>query len=491
MLRIIATLGGIQILAVVFNVLRSKLLAVLLGPEGIGAISIVDQTAALVLQISAVSIPFASVRFLSRAHSQGSNEFRHTYSGLLSALITITSIGVLIGLAVVFFKPSLLGAELSAYRSMLIPALLSVPAMALHYFMVQVLAAAQQARLSGLFLLVIAIVQALGAFVGTQLDGALGYYWAILICNYLLVIGVMFFIRKKFSLPFFDREADLRREIRMNPDIVSYTLIMFSISYILPLSNMFARLAILRNSGEAQTGLLQAAIALAASLNLVLNPANGLYLTPMMNRAGDEKQKISAAIDFQRKLLLIMPVVAVPMVLFAKLLLFLFYSPSFVEVSQFFYLFVIAQFLAQLAGVGQAVLIGVSDLVAYVVMVGLGQLALGVIAWELVPIWGIYGVAFGYIVSSLAIFVMCAIRLNLRYKWSVPKTQWALGGYGLLGLTLAGILFRQSALDLNTIFLSAGYYLVFVLSLGLFFGRDELRQILSLLPFRRVIKSSE
>lgn len=82
-----------------------------------------------------------------------------------------------------------------------------------------------------------------------------------------------------------------------------------------------------------------------------------------------------------------MPIVAVPMVLFARLLLSLFYSPSFVEVSQFFYLFVVAQFLAQLAGVVQAVLIGVNDLVVYVVMVGLGQLALGLIAWELAPTW--------------------------------------------------------------------------------------------------------
>lgn len=491
MLKIITTLGVIQVLAVFFNVLRSKLLAVLLGPEGIGALSVVDQTAALVLQVSAVSIPFASVRFLSRAHSQSPDEFRRTYSGLLSVLIVITSIGALMGLAVVFFKPSLLGAELGAYRSLLIPALLSVPAMALHYFMVQVLAAAQQARLSGFFLLVIAMVQTVGAFVGARLDGALGYYWAILICNYLLVVGVMLFIKRKFSLPLLDREADLRREIRANPDIVSYTLIMFSISYILPLSNMFARLAILRSAGEAQTGLMQAAIALAASLSLVLNPANGLYLTPMMNRAGDEQQKISAAIEFQRKLLLIMPIVAVPMVLFARLLLSLFYSPSFVEVSQFFYLFVVAQFLAQLAGVVQAVLIGVNDLVVYVVMVGLGQLALGLIAWELAPAWGVYGVALGYIVSSLSILVMCNLRLNLRYGWAPPKTQWLLCCYGLLGLILAGIQFRKSALDLSAILLAVGYYLAFATSLGLLFGRQELRQILSFLPRFRAIKLSK
>jgi O-antigen/teichoic acid export membrane protein len=485
MLQIIATLGAIQVLAVVFNVLRSKLLAVLLGPEGIGAASIVDQAAVLVLQISALSLPFASIRFLSRAHSQGPEAFRRTHSGLISALVALTSIGAAIALAVVFFRPSWLGAELSSYRSLLVPALLSIPAMALHYYMVQVLAAARQARLSGLFLLVIAIVQAVGALLGTSMGGLLGYYWATMLCNYLLAVGMLLVLSRKFSLPLLDPQADLLHEVRLNPDIVSYTLIMFSISFTLPLSNMLARLAILRSFGEAETGLMQAAIALAAALNLVLNPANGLYLTPMMNRGDPASQKISTALEFQRKLLLLMPVVAVPMVLFARLLLFMFYSARFIQVSEYFYLFVIAQFIAQLAGVRQAVLIGLNDLVVYVIMVGLGQLSLGLIAWELAPMWGIYGVAIGYIVSSLAVLVMCNIRLAMRHGWSIPWTHWALGIYGLLGLALAGVLFRQGALNVTTMLMAVAYYLIFTLSLGMLFGRQELRQVL--LRFSRTL----
>jgi len=310
------------------------------------------------------------------------------------------------------------------------------------------------------------------------MDGLTGYYWATLICNYLLVAGMLLFLRNKFSLPIVDREADLRRELRMNPDIVSYTLIMFSISYILPLSNILTRLAVLRSFGEAQAGLMQAAIALAAALNMILNPANGMYLTPMMNRTDPASQKISTALEFQRKLLLVMPVIAVPMVLFAPMLLFLFYSSRFMEVTQYFYLFVVAQFIVQLAGISQAVLIGLSDLLVYIFMVGLGQLSLGLIGWELAPYWGIYGVATGYIFSSLVILVMCNIRLTMRHGWMIPKMHWALGGYGLLGLALAGVLFGERTLNVTTILLAAGYYLAFTISLGLFFARQELHQVL-------------
>jgi antigen flippase len=390
------------------------------------------------------------------------------------------------------WKPSWLGAELSAYQNLLIPALLSIPAMGLQYYTVQVLAAAQQARLSGLLLLIIAIVQTAGALLGTRLGGLPGYYWATLICNYILVAGMLLFLRHKFSLPLIDREADLRREIRMNPDIVSFTLILFSISFTLPLSNVLARLAILRNFGEAETGLMQAAIALAAALNLVLNPANGLYLTPMMNRTAPVSEKVSAALEFQRKLLLLMPVVAVPMVLFAPLLLLLFYSSRFMGVSQVFYLFVIAQFVLQLAGITQAVLIGVNDLVMYAVLVGTSQLSLGLIAWQLAPRLGIQGVALSYLISSLLIWVLCSTRLSARHGWSVPRGHWTLGGYGLLGLALAGILFRSSAINLTTMLLAAGFYLIFCLGLVLFFGRQELHQILLRLSGTRTfLKSSK
>lgn len=492
MLRIIATLGGIQILAVIFNILRSKLLAVLLGPEGIGAASVVDQAATLVLQISAFSLPFASVRFLSRAHSLGPDTFRRMYSGLLSALVMLTSAGAGVCLVVVLWNPSWLGAELIAYRSLLVPALLSIPAMSLHYYLVQVLAAAQQARLSGLFLLVIAIVQTTGALVGTRIGGLSGYYWATLICNYLLVTGMLVFLRYRFLLPIVDHEADLLYEIKMNPDIVGFTFILFSISYTLPLSNFLARLSILRNFGEAETGLMQAAISLAAALNLVLNPANGLFLTPMMNRTGPATEKISAALEFQRKLLLVMPMVAVPMILFAPLLLFLFYSPLFMEVSQIFFLFVIAQFILQLAGISQAVLIGLNDLVSYAVMVGAGQLSLGLIAWQLAPLWGIYGVGIGYLISSMLILVLCNIRLAARHGWSLPAIHWGLGGFGLLGLVLAGVLFRHSVVNATTMLLAAVYYLAFGLGLGLLFGRRELHQIfLRLFHALPLIRSSK
>ena len=64
MLKAIAHVGTLQIIGAVVFVVRVKTTAVLLGPAGVGVVSVVDQFVQLVLQLAAVSLPFAAVKFL-------------------------------------------------------------------------------------------------------------------------------------------------------------------------------------------------------------------------------------------------------------------------------------------------------------------------------------------------------------------------------------------------------------------------------------------
>src|SRR5215831_10689785 len=66
----IAALGGVQITAMALNLIRSKVVAVTLGPSGVGAIGLVDQVTTLVAYVIAFSLPMAAVKFLSASHSE-------------------------------------------------------------------------------------------------------------------------------------------------------------------------------------------------------------------------------------------------------------------------------------------------------------------------------------------------------------------------------------------------------------------------------------
>ena len=57
-LQAIVALGGIQALTMLAGLARTKVLAVLLGPAGVGIASVIDQVESLVAQLGSLSIPF-------------------------------------------------------------------------------------------------------------------------------------------------------------------------------------------------------------------------------------------------------------------------------------------------------------------------------------------------------------------------------------------------------------------------------------------------
>src|SRR5882672_2219557 len=84
--RTIVAIGAVQVITMLFTLVRSKVVAISAGPAGVGAISVVDQVVVLVAQISTFSLPYASIKMLSAAHSEGRESFARGYSAFLRLL---------------------------------------------------------------------------------------------------------------------------------------------------------------------------------------------------------------------------------------------------------------------------------------------------------------------------------------------------------------------------------------------------------------------
>ncbi len=474
MLRIIATIGSIQALAIVVNVLRAKIMAVLLGPEGVGVVSIVDHLVQLLAHISAFSIPFAAVKFLSRSHSEGFDSFARTYHSFLTILVWVTSIGATISLGFLVFRSDLLSPELLKYRSLLILGCLAIPTMSLRGFLSNVFAAAQRPRASVAMAFIEAVVLLVATAIGISVGGLLGLYGGNLLVGILVVIGTIGYVHKTLHLPLFGQRARLFTDFLRSPDVATFCLQLYVLSFTFPFSLVAARYAVFKSFGEAETGLLQAAIALASSLSLVLGPANGLFLTPIMNRTMEKPAKMQRAFEFQRKLVVILSVAALPIVLFPRGMLTLLYAASFAPAAQYVPLFVMSECLLLLAGVHQASMIGFDDLRTHVIICLAGDLCRGAISWVLVPHYGIWGVAIAFLVAGATIFLLTAIRLGTAHGFSIPGNLGALIGYSVLTLILAGILF-DSDIGWNRValLLKTSFCLFFLSGLFLLLSKAE------------------
>src|SRR5262249_47298740 len=156
-------------------------------------------------------------------------------------------------------------------------------------------------------------------------DGVTGYFVGLLAGALAVVAGAFGYLWGSLGLGVGHRPGVVRRQLKQHPDLVQFLVIVYVLSFTTPLSFAIARISILTQFGQAQAGLLQAAIAIGLAVNLVLNPVNGLLLTPVLNRDIPKAEKFAAALEFHGKLVLVSGILAGPLVLFPDLVVTLLY----------------------------------------------------------------------------------------------------------------------------------------------------------------------
>jgi len=431
LLETIVAIGFLQTLSILANAARAKVIAVMLGPEGVGVVGIVDQVVLVVMNLTTLSLPLSAVTILSRSYGQGVAAFKHSYVTFLTVLSVLTLVGTASALSLVAVRSSLLGESLLLYQPLLILGLLSVPALACSTFGASVFAAAQQARQATVVAAISATALLLAAAAGIPLAGLEGLYWMSLAAGALVAGAVFYHLHRQFRLPFFDRTVSLAGEIARHPDLVFFCASYFLVSVAYPLAWLIARHSILANFGGAEAGRLQAVIGLMMGFGMVLRPVNSRLLMPIVNGPWDAARKFRDTVGIQRKLTVALALLAMPLVLFPQWVLAVLYSTAFAAAGPYVHLFIGAEVILILGGTYQALVLGMNDTRAWALEYFVGYGSLGMLSWSLGRDHGILGVAASAITASLLIFGLALWRLRSRHGFVLPRS--------LLGL-MTGVL---------------------------------------------------
>jgi len=437
-LRPIVTIGILQALAMVFQLARSKVVAVTLGPSGVGAISLVDHVAALVAQIATFSLPFAAVKFLSAAHSTDRRAFGDLFAALARALLLFSTAGTIVAIGVLLGWPAVLGRELSQYTDVAILAIVAIPAANLFALLTNAMAAAERVRASALYGAANAAAIAVGCALGALLAGLRGYYLGNIAAMLAVVGGGLLYLDRRESVSLTRKRADLLGELRRHPQVVAFAASLYVISFALPVAHLIARYAVLEAQGLAAAGLLQASMALGLALFTVMRQSNALLLTPAMNRARPAEEKFRHAADYLRVLSLVVAMLAAPLVLFPQWWLPLLYSRAFLAAAAYAYLFVLAQTIQLFAGVNLALIVGLDHIGAQVWITLCGLAGLALVAWWLVPHLGIAGVGVAMIFNGALVFSLSAWQLWVRHGFVIHRAAGWLPFATTLLIAVAG-----------------------------------------------------
>jgi O-antigen/teichoic acid export membrane protein len=462
------------LLITLLNLVRTKITALLLGPSGVGVISVIDQTVALLMQVSSVSLPLAATKFLSEARSAGNATFARSYHAFLKGIVVSLLLGMGAGVAVATLRPEWFGAELSPYRGYLTIALLAMPGTALSLFLRNVLAARGAYHGSALVWTIASLALAALTWSGIRLAGIAGFYWVNVIVWTTLAAGTAVYLRVHEKLVAEKDGFSIVAEIRRRPAIVSFCSIIYVLSFTHPLAFLVARYTVFSRLGEAETGYLQAVYGIALGISMVLANANYLYLTPTLNQKIPAEEKIRTALRFQRAVALLLAPAIMGVVLFPGEVLYLLFSREFIQVSPYLFAFVLSEGLLLLAGVYQTLLVGFDDLKAYFVVCLSAHASIALVSLWLVPHFGIAGVLIGFLGAGILIFSLSLARLVASHGLRVPVHLAGLMSYILVAVGAVGaFVARGVEFTVTTVGARLALYALFLGTLWFFLDRRE------------------
>jgi O-antigen/teichoic acid export membrane protein len=91
-IKAISLFGGVNIFQIIISIIRSKIIAVILGPTGIGISGLITSSTGIIGSLTGFGLQTSGVREVSQAYSSGDETFKNSTITVLRKLVLLTGI---------------------------------------------------------------------------------------------------------------------------------------------------------------------------------------------------------------------------------------------------------------------------------------------------------------------------------------------------------------------------------------------------------------
>ncbi|KQO76285.1 O-antigen translocase [Rhizobium sp. Leaf262] len=439
-LRSTALIGGSSAITMVFAILRTKAMAVLLGPEGIGLIGIFNSIADMTQAVAGLGVQASGVRQIAEAVGTGDRDKIARTAFILKRTSTLLGLIGAVLLAALSFPIGYF--TFGDQQQSLSIGLLS----AAIFF--RLASAGQTALLQGLRKIsLLAQVNIVTAFFTTATTIPMVFYFntggivpALVASSAAMLLSSWWFSRRlagdapTMSLSHFGQ--DLKPLIRLG--------FVFMMSGLLTLVSAYVvRLIVLQAGGVLSAGLYQAAWALGSLYSGFILQAMGTDFYPRLTAISADHNACNKLVNEQARVSMLLAGPGVLATLtFAPLVMWLFYSPEFHAASDLLRWICIGMLLRIVSWpMGYIVLAKGAQAIFFWTEVAATLVHIG-LAYLLVEYFGIVGAAVAfcglYVWHTLAIFLI--VRRLTGFRWSSENCKTGALFFGLSGLIFAATL---------------------------------------------------
>jgi O-antigen/teichoic acid export membrane protein len=477
MIKVLLTIGAIQLLQMVVLLARTKGLALLLGPELLGVLAVIDKLIAVFAQTASLSLPFAALRFLPSLWASNPKEFYRLLRGMSTLLLGLSCLAVAVGLVITVVEPGAWGTQLAPYWPILLAAFLTVPVQAFVPFVQNATAAAFAPNRSMLFALAHAAVLSLTGVIGAWGFGLQGIY-ALYVVPAALLVGFAVARLNTAVDPEVQQPVPILKAVGLPPQIWRFGLALLALTFLAPYAALFVHYRVLRDLGPEAAGWMQAAIGISLAVRTILGSAHPVFLTPNVNRGGTPEERMQWASDFQKTLCLLTGAVLPPLLLFPDIAVRLLYSSAFLPGARFVFLFVLVEIVTLLAGTYQSLVLALDRLGYHVAQNMVAQGLMILVGAVAIRRFGISGAALAALSAQLFLYISTTLFLRISFGLRLSMRSGLLALYLVAVLLLAGIVGRNdTGVHWHSLLLlRSGVYVALLGGLALFLTRaDQIR----------------
>ena len=415
--------GGIQVFNILISIAKSKIIAVLLGPAGLGIISIFTSTSTLIASFTNLGINIAAVKSIATLNQYEDQERQQTIIGVVKKLVWYT--GLLGFLVAVVLSPLLSKISFGNYSYTFSFALLGLSLLALQ------VSQGQATILQGLRKIkLIALSSLIGAVFGFVVSVPLYYVFgtdgivpAIVATSIAAVLTSWYFLRKA-EIP--SLKVDFITVKKEGIGIIKLGFLI-SITFIFPALVAYVGRLFIANIGNiADVGLYTAGFAIVGTYVGMVFSAMSIDYYPSLSEVANDQLKFSKKINQQIlvSILILAPILTV-LIVFIKLGIIILYSAKFLGTVRMIQWAALGVFFQAFSWCIAFIFLAKGDSKVYLwneLIPSMYMLILNCICYYF---WGLEGMGLsfliGYFLYAVQVYIVAKKKYDFRFEAEVLK----------------------------------------------------------------------
>ena len=455
--------GGLQIYHIIIGILRSKFIAIILGPAGMGVAGLYTTATAMIKSLSSMGLQSSAVRDVSEAHATANQSRINQTITTLRKLVWFTG---LLGMIIVLLgSPLLSKSTFDSYEYIVPFMLLSIT------LLVDQLTVGQNVILQGTRQLKnLAKSSAIGATLGLIVTIPLYYFWGIdgIVPTLIIISFISYFLARFYAkkVPFNKAKMSFKETLHNGRLMLKMGIAMSINGLLLSASAYILRIFIMHQGGATAVGLFSAGAAILTTYVGMIFSAISTDYYPRLAAVNNDNEKSRNLINQEAELgtLILVPCL-IASVVFMPLIIRILYSSEFDSAGEYVLWASLGMMFKMASWAIAFIFIAKSDMKTFLtneITVTVYSLLLSILGYYLGGLKGL-GIAFSVKFALYALQVFLVAHVKYQYRPSIGFLKIFLVQFLLMIIVLTGMVLLDGMmswlLGVLMIFLSGIYSL--------------------------------